>query len=252
ANLLAENLSTHLKSEAVITTSTDRNTVFSVDLWSVKNNCFTLEIAHIKDISSEILKGHSVGFYSDFPIVGDLPKELIMDQTASIGICVSENSSLAPFEKTLHLIPKRVVLGIGCRKGIEFRLLYPQIVSALQEHHLAMEQILLLASIDLKKEELALLQLAKKWRLPFQTYSASELNHVDGTFTASSFVESVTGVDNVCERAAWKAAISVPSDPYMAAGAFDVSAAHFIFRKITGDGVTISAVLRENWQCDFL
>ena len=38
--------------------------------------------------------------------------------------------------------------------------------------------------------------------LPLRIYSAGELAVVPGTFTPSSFVRSVTGVDNVCERAA--------------------------------------------------
>ncbi len=37
---------------------------------------------------------------------------------------------------------------------------------------------------------------------PISFYSAEELSRVRGDFTPSDFVESVTGVDNVCERAA--------------------------------------------------
>ena len=33
-------------------------------------------------------------------------------------------------------------------------------------------------------------------------YTADELRTAPGKFTASNFVQSVTGVDNVCERAA--------------------------------------------------
>ena len=37
---------------------------------------------------------------------------------------------------------------------------------------------------------------------PFVTYSAEELKHAPGEFTSSAFVQEVTGVDSVCERAA--------------------------------------------------
>ena len=37
---------------------------------------------------------------------------------------------------------------------------------------------------------------------PVSFYSAAQLRAVPGTFSASRFVQGVTGVDNVCERAA--------------------------------------------------
>ena len=38
--------------------------------------------------------------------------------------------------------------------------------------------------------------------MDFVTYSAGELKAVKGEFSKSEFVESVTGVSNVCERSA--------------------------------------------------
>ena len=58
------------------------------------------------------------------------------------------------------------------------------------------------ASIDIKKNEKAIIALAEELRAPFITYSAAELAKAEGTFTASRRVLEVTGVDNVCERAA--------------------------------------------------
>ena len=58
------------------------------------------------------------------------------------------------------------------------------------------------SSIDLKQDEPGLLAAcrANGWRARF--YSAAQLRAVPGSFTGSNFVASVTGVDNVCERAA--------------------------------------------------
>ena len=60
--------------------------------------------------------------------------------------------------------------------------------------------------IDLKKEEAGLLSYAAKWKLPFYTCSAEELGKVICVSSHSGFVRKVTGVDNVCERAAILAA----------------------------------------------
>ena len=65
-----------------------------------------------------------------------------------------------------------------------------------------MGQVQALASIDLKKDEPALLALAEKYRIPFTVYSAEELAKIREVTSRSEFVERTAGVDNVCERAA--------------------------------------------------
>ena len=58
------------------------------------------------------------------------------------------------------------------------------------------------SSIHLKQDEPGLLAAcrANGWQARF--YSAAQLRAVPGSFTGSNFVASVTGGDNVCERAA--------------------------------------------------
>ena len=48
----------------------------------------------------------------------------------------------------------------------------------------------------------AVVSLAEKYKVPFLTYSAEMLNEVEEVSSASSFVKKITGIDNVCERAA--------------------------------------------------
>ena len=57
-------------------------------------------------------------------------------------------------------------------------------------------------TIDLKRDEPGLLAFCASLGLPLTTYTAEELKAAQGNFTPSDFVRSVTGVDNVCERAA--------------------------------------------------
>ena len=91
-----------------------------------------------------------------------------------------------------------------------------------------------LASIDLKKDEKGLLYLAKKWKIPFVTFCAEELREMEGDFTPSAFVSSVTGVDNVCERSA-------------AAGA---GQGLLIEKKHGAGGVTAALAVRK-WEVSF-
>ena len=60
----------------------------------------------------------------------------------------------------------------------------------------------LVCTIDLKRNEPGLLDFCRAHGLELETFSAAQLGAVTGEFSASEFVEQVTGVDNVCERAA--------------------------------------------------
>jgi len=83
------------------------------------------------------------------------------------------------------------------------------------------------ASIDLKAHEPGLLEFCRIHGWPVQFYSAAQLQNAPGQFTPSAFVRSVTGVDNVCERAA-----------VLAAGGT------IILPKQAGNGVTFALALR--------
>ena len=94
------------------------------------------------------------------------------------------------------------MLGVGCRRGISEQRLAEAFRAFCAETHFAAQGVCRVASIDLKKNEvgLAAFCLANGWRMDF--YTAEQLRAVSGSFTPSPFVQSVTGVDNVCERAA--------------------------------------------------
>ena len=81
----------------------------------------------------------------------------------------------------LHLYPKNVYLGVGCRKNTPEEKIETQIQKYLSEHGIAAEQIILAASIDLKKEEPGLLAFCEKYHLPFVTYRGEELEKAKGT-----------------------------------------------------------------------
>ena len=81
--------------------------------------------------------------------------------------------------------------------------------------------------IDLKKEEPGLAQFCEAHGWPITFYSADQLRAVPGQFTPSAFVAGVTGVDNVCERAAAKA-----------------SGGALLLPKTAGGGVTLALAVR--------
>ena len=94
------------------------------------------------------------------------------------------------------------VLGIGCKRGTSAEALEAAFAAFCARHGLAAQTVTAAASIDLKQNEPGLLAFCQAHSWPVRFYSAAQLRSAPGQFTPSSFVQSVTGVDNVCERAA--------------------------------------------------
>ncbi len=232
ANALAQELADGLHAQAVITTATDGRGAFAVDSWAKAHGCTVYEVDQIKHISGAILAEQTVGFQSDFPISGDFPKGLA--EAGNSGIVVSVRTEQKPFAHTLHLVPKIVTLGIGCRRGTPMEEIERAVYAVLEEEQMPVSAICAVASIDVKKDELGLCAFCQKQGLPFLTYTAQELLEVSGEFSASAFVQRTVGVDNVCERAALKAS----------------EGGQLLRRKTPCGGITVALAMR-NWEVVF-
>jgi len=110
-----------------------------------------------------------------------------------------------PRAHELWLIPRCITLGIGCRRGTSFEALQAMVEEGLDTLGLDRRALSRIASIDLKKDEPALLQLSEAYQAPLATYSAAELAEVAGRFTGSAFVKTITGVEAVSEPAGYLA-----------------------------------------------
>lgn len=112
----------------------------------------------------------------------------------------------SPGGTVLHLIPRSVVLGLGCRRGKPEQEIREAAEQILHEKRVSPKALAAGASIDLKKDEPGIQAVCRGYDIPFYTYTAAELLQVEGEFQSSEFVRKTTGVDNVCERAALRAA----------------------------------------------
>lgn len=68
-----------------------------------------------------------------------------------------------------------LVVGLGCQKGCPVTTLRALLDQVLAAHQLQAAQVLALASIDLKRNEPGLLQLAEQLELPLTCFSSSQL-----------------------------------------------------------------------------
>ena len=205
ANELAYKIADHLGTIPVITTATDINRKFAVDLFAKNNNLYISCMAYAKAISAAILNEEQVGFDSEFPVIGTMPENLTKKKNCEYGICISlidEKEARKIYDKTLRLIPRIVTLGIGCRKGKSSDEIEKVVFEALRECGISIYSVANVASIDLKRKETGLLEFCNKAKVEFITYPLAKLEKLQGSFCESDYVKAVTGVGNVCERAA--------------------------------------------------
>lgn len=235
ANELALSISDKLSATPVITTATDINNVFAVDVWSKNSNYVIDDISMIKYVSSALLRGEEVSLKSDFEIENELPKGVKKNKNLNIGLMVSLNENKKPFEKTLNVIPKIITIGVGCRKNTDINAFEEYIKATLREQNISLKAVKSIASIDLKKDEDCIISFSEKYNIPFNSYTAQELSTVCGNFSSSQFVKKITGVDNVCERSAM---YNNQKNGYL------------ILKKQSKDGMTI-AISSEKWRCKF-
>lgn len=202
ANELALDISNAIGAVPVVTTATDINEAFSVDLFAKENGLRIVNRGGIAKVSSSSLEGKPVTIcIKDYP-----PKEhvdvLVSDESdaaAPGGGCLKDSASIV-------LCPKKYAIGIGCRRGKTFEEIRDLAAHVLEENGIDISEVGCVASIDIKQDEEGLKQYASYLRVPFITFDAELLKKAEGDFESSEFVEKTAGVDNVCERAAILAA----------------------------------------------
>lgn len=232
ANAIAKGISKAIGATAVITTATDVNNLFAVDTFAKINNLILKERELAKKVSAEILNGKEIGFGSDVELKGKIPENLTQRENGNLGFIISIYKKKC-FKDTLHLIPKAVILGIGCKKGTSDKDIEQAVFKALDERNIDIISVAEVATIDLKKNEKGLVDFCKKMNVNLRCFSSTELKNAKGSFTSSDFVKETTGVDNVCERAAVLA-----------------SGGKLIIKKTTGNGVTVAAAIK-SWSVEF-
>ena len=262
ANALALDMARTLGAQAVITTATDVNGVIAIDSWAMQNHMKIDRIGNIKHISSAVLENRRIKLYTQcrgkFAVLKSEELKALYEGFEAADSLDSSNPSESSdsdvplvvitdshsliedvrkrFPEALMLIPCVTFAGMGCRKDIDFLPAKELFDQALTELDLDVRAIRSLNSVDLKKDEKALLMLAEKYGIEFKTFSAEELMeaelHTDAVMSHSELVSRVAGAGNVCERAAVMGAV-------MGATGSE-SDIYIIMKKTKRNGVTIA------------
>lgn len=112
----AYELSSWLDDKSGLTTVNSGGSVpesaFSIDRFAMENDLTISNANYVKEITAAMDSGEKIGFYTSFPVKGDLPEGLDWAEKGPLGIYLSPSYHNAYFVHTLWLIPKCLEVGI--------------------------------------------------------------------------------------------------------------------------------------------
>ena len=250
ANEIAVSIAEKMGVVPVITTATDINGKFAADVFAKKNNLAIVNKAGIAAVSSKVLTGEKltvcigkeVAFDPDIRTAFEkahvedlivLPEDRA-DSSLEYDVFIGKKTETSP-HALLNLMPQKYVLGIGCRLGKPKEEIEQLAFSQLEKLDISPLEVCAVTSVVHKRTEKGLIDFARELNVPFITYTAEELESLEGDFSVSEFVKQTTGTGCVSERAAM----------YYCEGEGEL-----ILRKIAENGVTL-AIAEKKWRLEF-
>lgn len=234
ANRLAEFVAGGIGAVPVVTTATDVERKFAVDVFAKDHGLVITDRVLAKRISADILAEEPVGVFSDFGFSGwkKIPEGLFRNRLCkrNIWITVSDREKDGIPSRPCPA-PCTEVCGTGDRMQTgNSRGEDPRDGGGRYEAERDRSQKCLCGrEYRYQKAGTGDHRFCKYAAGPVSHFSSEELNSQPGTFTESEFVKKTTGTGNVCERSA------------VAACRMGVRDCRILFKKEAGDGVTVAA-----------
>ncbi|WP_017417000.1 cobalt-precorrin 5A hydrolase [Clostridium tunisiense] len=236
ANNLTKVISEILGCEAIITTATDNLEVVAPDMIAVNNNLYIENMDKAKEIAALLVEGKAVGFIDEEEAIGcpkgylSIPKNILAQENTlqgnkevrqveletqgeiskgSIeeiqGLVIVTSKKILPLEKevrnmpVLKLIRKHIILGIGCKKNFSPEEMKLAVKTSLDEKNISEKAVASIATVSIKKEEVAILNLSKSLGVEISTFTPEEIKPIEHKYKTSDFVRKTLGVGAVCE-----------------------------------------------------
>lgn len=207
ANDLAQQCADIVGGQAVITTATDSAGLPSLDILARDLDMVIGNMDRIKVVNSALLDGNPVQIYDPGNYFAVPENKLFRfirhpaewEQNAP-GVWISWRED-CPDANALRLYPRVLMLGIGCRRGVDGMEISQHIFTVFEAAGLSFMSIGGLASIDLKSDEQGLLDNAEGLELTPKFYSKEQLDTVEAPNPSGTVMRRV-GVTSVSEAAA--------------------------------------------------
>lgn len=228
ANALTLKLSKLIGAEPVITTATDILKVKAPDIIAAENNLIIDSLKAAKEISALLVDEKKVALVDDeneisvpkgYVSLGDIAGayEFIDEEVDKVlnysllekinGIVYVTDKAKVPSLKEdtcitlrkLKLIRKDIVLGIGCKKNYPPEIMLELVCTILEELNIDKRAVKYIATVEIKKNEKAILELNKFLKAELKIFTKDEIREVQYKYKGSDFVEKSIGIRAVCE-----------------------------------------------------
>ncbi len=198
ANRLARQIAEALQAKAAVTTAGDVALGVALDEPPVGYRLANPEDA--KGVMMALLNGGGARQVGE--AIFDLPD----DPDGAVELVVSE-APLAGSDTRLIYHPQRFALGVGCARGADPSELWELVKAALDQAGIAAGAIASVNTLDLKADEPAMNELARRLGVPLRLFTASELEREAARLAnPSKVVFAEVGCHGVSEAAALAAA----------------------------------------------
>lgn len=206
ANALTLKIAQLMGANPVITTATDVQGVTALDTLAQSVNGWRPDLRPlVKPFNSYLGRKERVYFYQEKEWIQDLrgltrlaraDLDAVLQGTDPLIILTTEELDLQR-NRLAVIYPRPYILGVGARKDVAAEVFRAGFLEFCRQQEIAPSEIAKIVSIDVKKEEQAILALAEELGCPFETYSKEELAPVADKYPQSAFVKKTVGVGSV-------------------------------------------------------
>lgn len=236
ANKLSEKIASLIDATPVITTSTDVNKKLGIDVIAKDLYLSIDDTNEILHFNKAILNDEEVSFTvnpeSNFDYLFDYLNNITLEINVSIMFSSKVNTDEIYVQHDGHemvMKEKKVVVGIGCRRGKTCEEIYKGYEKSLNDLNIHKSRVNAIASAEIKKDEKGILDLANNLNLEVNFVDLDRLKLFESKdIQKSEFVKSKFGIYGVCEPSA------------LITAGFD---SKLIYKKTSYDGVTISIAI---------
>ncbi len=199
ANTFTKEIAEFTGATPVITTSSDVNSLPSIDIWAEENGLFIEDPKRLPSVMRRFIDRGYLNIYTDIDNIS-MPHEFMrVTEPSSADILVTNR--IYHGKDYFYLRPRNLVVGIGCNSGTPSLEIENAIREVFVSNNLSFNSIKVVATIDLKKDEEGLIEFVKRYGFEFMTFTREELNSVNG-LERSIEVFRATGAYGVAEPSA--------------------------------------------------
>lgn len=236
ANKLTQKVADLIDAIPVITTSTDVNNKLGIDVIAKDLYLSIDEPEEILFFNKAILEGKEISFTLNPNKNFEYLFEYLNNVTLEINVSINHSSEVnedeihvQTGEHKLILRERKVVVGIGCRRGKECIKIHEGLVKSINDLNIHKSRINMLSSAEIKKDEQGILELSDKLNIPVTFVDLDKLKLFESNdVQKSEFVKSKFGIYGVCEPSA------------LITAGFD---SKLVYKKTSYDGVTIAIAI---------